>query len=183
MLNERAYVDRWTECVRRANCFDQIVVVDGGSTDGTSERLCELGIPVISRAFQNHFSEQRNFAAEQCSNDWIFELDADEIPSQPLFAGLQDIVRDAERAEMDCVGIARFNFLDGTLVAGPGWKGLDYQYRLHSKNCRWRGAVHEELTGYRCRYELKIDDGHFLIHDKTRERYEAQNNYYRTLTP
>ncbi len=184
MLDEAAYVDRWLAAWQRVkDPFDRVVVVDGGSTDGTPERLRAAGVCVVERPLRNHFGDQRNFGAEQCETDWIFELDADEIPSMPLLGGLAAVVDDAIRADVDCVGIARLNFIDGVLVAGPGHKGLDYQYRLHNRRCHWRGAVHEEITDYRARYELTVADGHFIIHDKDAVRHAARNAYYKTIMP
>jgi len=187
MLNEIAYVERWAKAVDRARAigvaFDQVLVLDGGSTDGTMERLRALDVPVIVRPFTGNFAEQRNFGLELMATDWVFELDADEIPATPLIAGLRDIAEAAAKTDMDCVGVARFNILDGQLVVGPGYHGFDYQYRLHNKACRWRGAVHEEITGYRARFEQPWIDGHFLVHDKTNARHAERNAYYGTLTP
>lgn len=183
MLNEIDHVDRWVAGIKRiGDIFCETLVVDGGSADGTADRLREHGIPVIGRQFRDHFADQRNFAVEQCTADWIFQLDADEIASQPLIGGLPAIVEDAGRAGVDCVGIARLNFIDDMLIAGPGHRGLDYQYRLHSRRCHWRGAVHEEVTNYRARYELRLDDGQFIIHDKKSQRHADRNRYYETLT-
>lgn len=182
MREEIDYVDRWVAGIRRVSgVFCETVVVDGG-LDGTGDRLREYGICVVNRPFRGHFADQRNFAVEQCTADWIFELDADEIASQPLIGGLPAIVEDANRAGVDCVGVARLNFIDDVLVASPGYRGLDYQYRLHSRRCHWRGAVHEEVTGYHARYELKLDDGQFIIHSKTSQRHADRNRYYETLT-
>lgn len=185
MLNEVAYVDRWVAAVQAVpGTFDQVVVVDGGSTDGTADRLRDLGMPVVVRSFAGHFADQRNFGIQQCTTDWIFEVDADEIPSRPLLAGLRAISDDAERSKVDCCGIPRINLIDGVIGPGPGDRGLDYQYRLHHRcGCQWRGAVHEEITGYRARVELRIEDGHFLLHDKTSARHVERNEYYWTLSP
>lgn len=188
MLNERDHAAGWIESVRTFPAtFDRILVVDGGSEDGTADILRAAGIDVISRKFENHFADQRNFGCEQLGTDWILELDADEFGSSPLLGGLRDIIRDAEVARMDCVGLPRLNFIDGLLVAGPEWSQgashLDYQYRLHRKVCRWRGSVHEEITNYRARYELQIKHGHFLIHDKSSARYKSRNDYYKTIRP
>jgi glycosyltransferase involved in cell wall biosynthesis len=169
---------------RIPNIFDRFLVVDGGSADGTLERLRALGFPAVVRPFRNHFADQRNFGCEQLGTDWIFEVDADEIVSAPLLGGLRALVNDAEVAKADCLGIPRLNFIDGRMVVGPAHKeGLDYQYRLHRGSCRWRGAVHEEIAGYRTRYELKVEDGHLLVHDKTSTRHAARNAYYGTLRP
>lgn len=185
MLNESAYVDRWAKTIERAHAigvpFDQVVVVDGGSADDTVERLGRRGVAVTVRPFADNFAEQRNFGVELCHTDWVFEIDADEYPATPLIAGLKDIARDADRALVDAVGIARLNLLDGHLVPGPGHCGLDYQYRLHRRECRWQGAVHEEITGYRNRIELSFVDGHMLVHDKSTKRHQERNAYYDKL--
>jgi glycosyltransferase involved in cell wall biosynthesis len=184
MLNEADYVGRWVEAVRRVGgAFDRALVIDGGSTDGTAELLRELEIEVISRPFGNHFADQRNHGLSLINTDWVFELDADEMASPPLLGGLRHLIANAESAQMDVIGVPRLNFIDGQLVASPGSKGLDYQYRLHRTSCRWRGAVHEEVVGYRARYELNVIDGHFIVHDKTDKRHQARNEYYRTIKP
>lgn len=184
MLDEVPYLERWAEGLRRIpDVFDEVLVVDGGSQDGTAERLRALGIAVAHRTFSGHFADQRNHGLGLLRSEWVFELDADEVPSVPLLGGLRAICRDADRAQMDVVGIPRLNFLDGRLVASPGHKGLDYQYRLHRRSCSWRGAVHEEVVGYRARYELELREGHYLLHDKASARHEARNAYYGTLSP
>jgi glycosyltransferase involved in cell wall biosynthesis len=183
MLNEAPYLDRWWGGINRiVGVFDQIVVVDGGSTDGTPERLRERGVDVRIQPFPGDFSIQRNTGIEDCRNEWVMELDADETMSVPLLAGLHAICQDADRAQMECIGLPRINFLDGTLVASPGAHGLDFQYRLHRRSCHWRGNVHEEITGYRARVELTLADGHFLVHEKDSARHAARNEYYRSLS-
>lgn len=184
MQNEAIYVAQWIASAKRGDgIFDEILVIDGGSTDDTVERLRTAGIQVIEHPFAGHFADQRNFGLNHMTAEWILEVDADEIPSAPLLAGARVIIADADRAQLDCVGIPRLNFLDGTLVQGPGCKGLDYQYRLHQRACHWRGTVHEEITNYRARFELNLIEGYYLIHNKARTRHEERNAYYRTLTP
>jgi glycosyltransferase involved in cell wall biosynthesis len=183
MLDEAAYAERWAYTIERAAvlgvAFDQVVVIDGGSSDDTVAKLARKGVSAIGRTFDD-FSAQRNFGIEQCHTDWIFELDADEYPAVPLLVGLRDIARDADKHEVDSVGIARLNLIDGHLVPGPGHNGLDYQYRFHRRECRWSGIVHEELS-YHNRIELNFYEGHMLVHDKDSKRHQERNDYYRTL--
>jgi glycosyltransferase involved in cell wall biosynthesis len=183
MQNEAAIVDQWIAGVRFCGlAFSEVLVVDGGSRDNTSDRLRAAGVKVLTRPVDGDFAAQRNFACSQVTADWILEVDADEIVSEPLVAATYAICIDAERDGVDVFGIPRLNFIDGALVASPGAQGLDYQYRLHRNTCRWEGRVHEELRGgVRNRVELRIQDGRFLVHSKSTARHEARNDFWRVL--
>lgn len=182
MQDEEPLVARWHAGLHRIQgAFDEFLVIDGGSKDGTVAALELLGVRVVARAFSGSFAEQRNFAVDQTQSEWIFELDADEVPSVPLLSGLRTIVRDANAAGFDCIGIPRLNFHDCILQPGPGYRGLDYQYRLHRHECRWHKPVHEEISGWRARFELDLAEGHFIQHLKTATRYEERNALYRRM--
>lgn len=179
MQNEAEFVARWHAGVTALpGIFDEMVVVDGGSTDGTPDALGALGVRVVPRPFPGDFADQRNFGIDQTTGDWIVEFDADEIPSIPLLAGLRQIAADADAASFDCVGIPRLNFHDYTLQPGPGYRGLDFQYRLHRRHCRWVGRVHEEVSGFMARLELDVGQGHFIQHVKSTARHQARNAMY-----
>src|SRR5882762_9186501 len=68
---------------------DEIIVVDCGSTDRTTEIACEYGAKVVYRAWTN-FGDQRNYAVAQSSHEWIYTLDADEALSGELRTSLLD---------------------------------------------------------------------------------------------
>src|SRR5260221_10510522 len=70
-----------------AGIADEIVVVDCGSRDRTTEIAREFGAKVITRAWTN-FAEQKNAAVAAASHDWILSLDADEELSPELLNAL-----------------------------------------------------------------------------------------------
>ena len=62
---------------------DEVVVVDSGSTDRTVEIARSFGARVFIREWPG-FAQQKNFAIQQCSGDWVLSLDADEELSPEL---------------------------------------------------------------------------------------------------
>jgi glycosyltransferase involved in cell wall biosynthesis len=79
-LNEEENLPRALASVRWA---DDIVVVDSGSKDRTIEIATQFG----ARVFQNPwpgFGQQKNFAQNLATHDWVLNIDADEEISEPL---------------------------------------------------------------------------------------------------
>lgn len=60
-----------------ASCFDELVVVDTGSTDQSPELALALGAKVLNFPWINDFSAARNFGLNQANTDFILWLDAD----------------------------------------------------------------------------------------------------------
>lgn len=79
---------RLESCVSSCREFsEEIVVVDGGSSDGTPELARRLGCVVYENEWPG-YGPQRNFGAERAANDWIFWIDADEIVGVDLAAAI-----------------------------------------------------------------------------------------------
>jgi hypothetical protein len=57
----------------------------------------------------------------------------------------------------------------------------DYQTRIcvNKKDIEWKNKVHERLTGWKT--IANLPQGYELIHPKTIDRQERQNNYYNTI--
>lgn len=73
-FQEEARIARTLDAIR---CADEIVVVDGGSTDRTAELCRARGCRVLHRPFDG-FGRQKGFAVSQAAHDWVLNLDADE---------------------------------------------------------------------------------------------------------
>jgi glycosyltransferase involved in cell wall biosynthesis len=86
--------DRIVRTIRAVKDWvDEIVVIDSGSTDGTQALAEAEGARVIFNTWPG-FGQQKRFGETQCRNDWLINLDADEVVSpglageiQTLFAG------------------------------------------------------------------------------------------------
>jgi glycosyltransferase involved in cell wall biosynthesis len=121
---------------------DEIVVVDSGSTDRTCELARQGGALVTFRRFSG-FAEQKNFAAEQASHDWVLSLDADEAVSPELRASLLAWKASAP----DCVAyeVTRRTSYLGKWIRHSGWYP-QYHLRLYRRDrARFTGVLHESL--------------------------------------
>jgi glycosyltransferase involved in cell wall biosynthesis len=86
-LNEERNIARAIESLR---CCDEIVVVDSGSTDRTTEIAEKLGARVVEMNWRG-YAGQKNYASDQAANDWILSIDADESLSEALEAEIWHI--------------------------------------------------------------------------------------------
>ena len=123
---------------------DEIIVVDTESTDGTVEIARRFTDRLFVRAWPG-YSAQKNFAAEQASNDWIFSLDADERVSPELTTSILELEKGAAPKQAG-FEMPRRTFYLGRWIKYSGW-WPDRKVRLYDRRrARWRGDfVHESL--------------------------------------
>lgn len=83
--------ERITLCLQSlADCCDELLVVDSGSTDQTRALAAKAGARVLEREWSGYRS-QKQFAVEAASHDWIVFLDADEQASAELITELRQL--------------------------------------------------------------------------------------------
>ena len=116
-FNEAANIARCLDSVAFA---DEIVVVDSDSTDGTREIALRYTDKVITRRFAG-FGEQKQFAVEQASGDWILSLDADEWLSEALQSSLKQLMQAPSDTLADGYTIYRLNDYLGRPMRYCGW--------------------------------------------------------------
>ena len=131
------------DAVRSVEWADEIIVVDSESTDSTREIAASLGARVVVNKWPG-FSDQKQFAVDQASNDWILSLDADERISDDLRLEIDGIRNDAPSA--DGYRIPRLSYYMERPIRHGGWYP-DLQLRLFDRTKgRWNGAViHESV--------------------------------------
>ena len=122
---------------------DEIVVVDSYSTDATAEICRRYTDHVLQKSWQG-YREQKQFATDQASYEWVLSLDADEVLSPQL---AEEILHWKEQ-EGDYSGyyLPRKTFFMGRWIEHTTWYP-DWQLRLFKKSCgRWEGGrVHESF--------------------------------------
>jgi len=170
-LNEAGHIGA---AIDSAAFADEILVVDSGSTDGTQDIARAKGARILARAWTGYV-DQKNFAAEQASHDWIFSLDADErIPP-----ALAEEIRGVLERESPFHGyrVPRVAFHLGKWIRTTDFYP-DYQTRLYDRRfARWRGRyVHESVTVEGPPGRLKNDLQHYSFSD-LRDQIKRINQY------
>jgi glycosyltransferase involved in cell wall biosynthesis len=121
---------------------DEIIVVDGGSTDRTLEIAREFGARVFTRPFTDH-ADQKNYAASLASLDWIFLIDADEEASDEL----RESVRQwkTHPPKFAVYQMSRLTWYLGAWIRHSRWYP-DWQRRIYRRDkARFTGAIHSAL--------------------------------------
>jgi glycosyltransferase involved in cell wall biosynthesis len=85
-LNEERFLGRVIAAAREV--VDEIVIVDSGSKDGTVAIAQAAGARVIHQEWLGN-GRQKRFGEDQCRNDFVLDLDADEVVSPALAAEIR----------------------------------------------------------------------------------------------
>jgi glycosyltransferase involved in cell wall biosynthesis len=147
---------------------------------------------VILNPLNNDFAAFKNHLTQQCTGDYIFQIDADEIPAEDLILHLPELLE--INPEMDVFLVPRVNTVEGLTpehIAAWGWNITDtgwvnwpdFQWRIwrNSPEIKWINKVHERLDGFKTWTTLPDVEYFALYHPKTIEKQEKQNSYYNTL--
>lgn len=145
-----------------------------------------------SAEFKGHFADWKNKLTSLCKGDYIFQIDADEIPCTPIIESLPTILE--SNPEVDVYLVPRVNTVEGLTnahiqkwgwnVNSEGWVNWpDYQWRIYRNidTIKWKNKVHEVLEGFKQFAHLPMEEDYSLYHPKTIARQEKQNAYYDTL--
>ena len=149
-------------------------------------------LKVIEFPLNRDFSSFKNNLKNNCEGDWIFQIDADELPHESLIINLKALLELNTNTEM--LLVPRVNIVDGLTqehvnkwrwnVNEKGWVNWpDYQTRIiqNSSKIQWASKVHEVIVGFSTKGALPMEEEWCLYHPKDIERQEIQNNFYDTL--
>jgi len=147
-------------------------------------------ITLKESTFQGDFSQWKNELNRMCKGDFIFNIDADELPTAELIRHLPHFVEQG----VEAIAVPRVNTVEGITqkhidkwrwkVNDKGWINWpDYQMRVYknSPTIKWVGKVHEQLGGYLTVSILPKDLSMYLVHSKKIDRQERQNQFYQTI--
>jgi Glycosyl transferase family 2 len=136
---------RLPAALRSVAFCDEVIVVDGGSRDGTVDAARSAGATVVENPWPG-FGAQRNVAIDHASGDWILEIDADERVTAELRAAILRVLEEPPEARLCGVPI-REQYLGRRL--GPAAKYPNYRLRLFRRGAYRHDesrTVHEGLV-------------------------------------
>ena len=173
---------------------DEIVVLDDYSdnekTKEILDTMCSIyDIKFEQRSLHKDYAGQKNHLTRMCKGEYIFNIDADELPNKWLIHNIKTILE--ANPSVDLYWVPRVNTVEGITqehinkwrwqVNEKGWVNFpDYQGRIwrNRPNIRWKNPVHEVLEGYKEHTYLPQEEQFCFYHPKTIDRQEKQNKFY-----
>jgi len=146
---------------------------------------------IIAFPLNKDFASFKNNLKSNCTKDYIFQIDADEIPHEVLIDYLPQLLSDNP---VDIIFVPRINTVEGLTqehidkwkwkVDDNGWVNFpDYQTRIYknTEDITWMNKVHERITGYDTFSNFPAEETWCLYHPKQIDRQEKQNEFYETI--
>jgi hypothetical protein len=176
---------------------DEIVILmDHNGTGEVWSYLLKIEskLGVLNRIpFDKDFSKFKNHLNSLCSGDYIFNIDADEIPSESLINNIHELIE--LNPEIKAYALPRVNTVEGLTqehIQKWGWRVddenrvnyPDYQIRIYKNipEIYWEGKVHETLNIKKEVVSLPYGTEDWaLYHPKQIERQEKQNKLYEQI--
>jgi len=120
------YIAESLEALER---FDEIIILDNGSSDDTVEIAQRFDNVSIYQSEFIGFGALKNLAISYSQNSWILSVDSDEILSEKLVDEILSLELDSNKV----YSILRDNYYDEKLMKCCGWEG-DWVMRLFDKD-------------------------------------------------
>jgi glycosyltransferase involved in cell wall biosynthesis len=171
-LNEEENLPR---CLRScADLADEIVIVDSGSTDGTTRIAAEFGARFVHQDWLGYVG-QKNKVLSLAQNEWVFSLDADEELSPALRDEIRTLKQSTPGGEISGFSMPRCVLYEGRWIRHGDW----YPDRLTRLFRRERvkfagGRVHERLEISGAVTPLRGDLHHYSFRDAADHRARGE---------
>lgn len=171
---------------------NQIVVLDDYSTDPvTLEVLQEYSkiAKIVKHSLNKDYGTHKTYGTQQCDGEYVFQIDADELPSEILLVNLYELLKSNPTCEM--FWVPRVNNFVGVTpedIKTYGWrvneKGHimwpDYQSRIYKNlpHIKWERKLHETIVGFKEFTRIPEMEALALYHNKTIEKQRRDNSRY-----
>ena len=195
VCNEEIELQRLvTFLLKHKELQDEIIITydSNNGSKSTEEYLkSNIGFSWHSFKFSDNFSDLKNHTKSMCNGDYIFHLDADEIPHEVLMEQVHTVI---EMNPVDLIWVPRVNTVEGLTdeliqkwgwqVSDKGWVNFpDYQARIFKNHTdiKWVKPVHEIISGHKTYAHLPSHEELSLYHPKTIDRQIKQNQLYSAI--
>lgn len=161
------------KCLESVKWADEVIVVDGFSTDRTIEMARSVGAKVIQRKFTGSFADDRNTGMDEARNDWVLQLDADEV----VRSGFE---KKAEDSVSSCKDAAAFKFRRVNFFLGHSMDHGGFHHHIpnfvNRRLVRFEGPVHEVPV---CKGDIAVIDADIEHHpfDSLSQFVQRQDRY------
>jgi len=194
VCNEFAELDRLLNGIisHAEGPYEIVVQCDQGNTTDEVRNVLqkyENKIKVVEFPLNQDFASFKNNLKKNCSGDWIIQIDADEELTQMFLENVHNILD--SNPEVEVFFLPRINTVEGLTdhhIAKWRWRVdelgrinfPDWQTRIlkNLPKIQWKNKVHEVLSGYTNYTHFPTDDELCIIHRKTIDRQEKQNESY-----
>lgn len=141
-FNEESNIFDCLESIK--NLVDEIVVVDGNSTDRTAEIARSEGAKVVSTENRQMFHINKNIAIKNCKSEWILLLDADERITESLEKEIKDLINSSPKENGFWINRKNW-FLGGFLNKGGAYPDPVIRLFRRGKGQLPQISVHEQV--------------------------------------
>ena len=137
---------------------DEIIIVDSFSTDKTEEICKTFNVKWFQHKFDGHI-QQKNRAVELAENDFVFALDADEMPDETL---KKEILRIKKQPLHDAYYFNRLTNYLGKWIKHSGWYP-DKKLRIWNKRKgKWGGTNPHDKVIMKDKTQIAYLNGNLL---------------------
>lgn len=172
----------------------EIVLLDDYSDNNKTIEIIDSfkdKINLYQHKLNVNYGAHKNYGIERCKGKWIFQLDADEYPTEPLIKYIDELLISNENNES--IWIPRLNFFEGLTqkdVQEWGWivqnnmvNFPDYQSRIFKNlsHIRYERRLHEKVEGYVSHTFMPAQTDFAIVHKKTMEKQRETNLKYNKL--
>ncbi|NDB56628.1 glycosyltransferase [archaeon] len=174
----------------------EIVLVDDYSDNPETIKIIDKYKSQISfyqHKLERNYGAHKNYGIEQCKGEWIFQLDADEYPTDALLQNINEVIESNNINEV--IWLPRLNYFKGVTeqdISMWGWNyndGMinfpDYQSRLYRNrpHIRYERRLHEKVEGFKSYSFVPPQKDYAIVHEKTIEKQRQTNlNYNKMFT-
>jgi glycosyltransferase involved in cell wall biosynthesis len=175
---------------------DECIILDDFSNEKSTLEILENyskieNFFIHKHLLNNDYGAHKNYGISICKKSFIFQLDADECPTDLFLENINEILE--SNSDNEAIWIPRLNIFKGVTqedIRMWGWKYdgkyinfPDYQSRLFRNlpHIRYQRRLHEKVEGFKSYTFIPPQKDYAIVHEKTIEKQRQTNINYNKL--